>query len=163
MELPVSRQHSLYPGKLCSVRQSGRVYDISTIPNAYNSVQQDIANIAQMLINYQTVLTSPNKVCDYRGFKWILGIPGATLFNSVQTPNESIFNGTRTGPGSYSGSNGNNTDEGWSYPATSQHPGGVNVTMADGHVQFIKNSISKPTWWALSTKANGEIISSDAY
>ena len=66
------------------------------------------------------------------------------MFNSVQTPNESIFNGARTGPGSYSGSVGNNTDESWSVPATSNHPGGVNVTMADGHVQFIKNSISKP-------------------
>jgi hypothetical protein len=37
------------------------------------------------------------------------------------------------------------------------------VVMADGHVQFIKNSISKPVWWALSTKANGEVISSDSY
>ena len=85
------------------------------------------------------------------------------MFNSVQTPNESIFNGSRPGPGSYSGSVRNSTDESWSVPATSNHPGGVNVTMADGHVQFIKNSISRPIWWALSTKANGEVISSDSY
>jgi prepilin-type N-terminal cleavage/methylation domain-containing protein/prepilin-type processing-associated H-X9-DG protein len=143
--------------------KSGRVYDISAIPNAIPTVQGDIQAIAQMLINYQTVLTSPNKVVDYRGYKWIMGIPGATMFNSVQTPNESIFNGARTGPGSYSGSVGNNTDESWSVPATSNHPGGVNVTMADGHVVFVKNSISKPVWWALSTKANGEVISSDSY
>ena len=145
------------------VAASGRVYDVSAIPNGYNLVQQDIAAIANMLINYQTMLTAPNKVVDYRGYKWIMGIPGATMFNSIQTPNESIFNGARTGPGSYSGSVGNNTDESWSAPATSNHPGGVNVTMADGHVQFIKNSISKPTWWALSTKARGEVISADAY
>src|SRR5262249_53558137 len=44
-----------------------------------------------------------------------------------------------------------------SVPATSNHPGGVNVTMADGHVHSIKNTISRPIWWALSTKANGEV------
>jgi prepilin-type N-terminal cleavage/methylation domain-containing protein/prepilin-type processing-associated H-X9-DG protein len=142
---------------------SGRVYDVSAIPNAVATVQADIQAIAAIFLQYQTLLTNPNKVVDYRGYKWILGIPGATMFNSVQTPNESIFNGARPGPGSYSGSNGNNTDESWSVPATSNHPGGVNVTMADGHVQFVKNSISKPTWWALSTKAGGEVISSDSY
>ena len=52
-------------------------------------------------------------------------------------------------------------DSSWTVPATSAHPGGVNVTMADGHVQFIKNTISRPTWWAISTKANGEVVSSD--
>jgi prepilin-type N-terminal cleavage/methylation domain-containing protein/prepilin-type processing-associated H-X9-DG protein len=145
------------------VVQSGRVYDISAIPNAIALVQADIQSFANFLLNYQTQLTSPNKVVDYRGYRWIIGIPGFTMFNSVQTPNESIFNGGRPGPGSYSGSVGNNTDESWSVPATSNHPGGVNVTMADGHVQFIKNSINKPTWWALSTKANGEVISSDSY
>jgi prepilin-type N-terminal cleavage/methylation domain-containing protein/prepilin-type processing-associated H-X9-DG protein len=143
--------------------KTGRVYDVSAVPNAQQLVAADIAAIGQMMINYQTVLTNPNKVIGYRGYRWIIGITGATLFNSVQTPNESIFNGSRTGPGSYSGSVSNNTDSSWSMPATSNHPGGVNVAMADGHVQFVKNSISRPIWWALSTKANGEIISSDSY
>jgi prepilin-type N-terminal cleavage/methylation domain-containing protein/prepilin-type processing-associated H-X9-DG protein len=158
----------LYRGNMCFtpasyVVTSGRVYDVSAIPNAYNTVQSDIAAIAAIFLQYQTLLTSPNKVVDYRGYRWIIGIPGMTMFNSVQTPNESIYNGARTGPGSYSGSVGNNTDESWSVPATSNHPGGVNVTMADGHVQFIKNSISKPIWWAISTKANGEVVSADSY
>jgi prepilin-type N-terminal cleavage/methylation domain-containing protein/prepilin-type processing-associated H-X9-DG protein len=43
------------------------------------------------------------------------------------------------------------------------HPGGVNVLMADGHVQFIKESINQLAWWALGTKAGGEVISSDTY
>jgi prepilin-type N-terminal cleavage/methylation domain-containing protein/prepilin-type processing-associated H-X9-DG protein len=158
----------LYRGNMCFtpasyVAQSGRVYDVSAIPNAYNLVQSDISAIAAIFLQYQTLLTKPNKVVDYRGYRWIIGIPGMTMFNSVQTPNESIFNGARTGPGSYSGSVGNNTDESWSVPATSNHPGGVLVTMADGHVQFVKNSISKQVWWALSTKANGEVISADSY
>ena len=92
---------------------------------------------------------------------------------------------------------------GWSFTATSQHPGGVNTGFADGSVHFVKNSInswpvvlngfnygppsnyytysSSPNpasgaavyqltaaakvgvWQALSTKAGGEVISSDSY
>jgi len=47
--------------------------------------------------------------------------------------------------------------------ASSNHPGGVNVLMADGSVKFIKNSVSFATWYALATPDNGEVISSDAY
>jgi hypothetical protein len=39
----------------------------------------------------------------------------------------------------------------------------VNVGMADGSARFIKGSISIPTWWALGTKGNGEVVSSDSY
>lgn len=45
----------------------------------------------------------------------------------------------------------------------SNHPGGVNVLFADGHVQFIKSSINPQTWMALGTRANGEVISNDSY
>jgi prepilin-type N-terminal cleavage/methylation domain-containing protein/prepilin-type processing-associated H-X9-DG protein len=47
--------------------------------------------------------------------------------------------------------------------ATSNHPGGVNLGMCDGSVRFIKDSVSLPTWWALGSRALGEIISSDSY
>jgi prepilin-type N-terminal cleavage/methylation domain-containing protein/prepilin-type processing-associated H-X9-DG protein len=47
--------------------------------------------------------------------------------------------------------------------ARSQHPGGVNVTMADGSVKFMKNSISLNVWRALSSTKGSEIVSSDAY
>ena len=45
----------------------------------------------------------------------------------------------------------------------SRHPGGVNTMMADGSVRFIKNSVNQMTWWALGTKAGGEVVSADAY
>ena len=158
----------LYRGNMCFtpasyVPTSGHVRDVSAIPNALQAVQSDISAIAGIFLQYKTLLTAPNKVVDYRGYRWIMGIPGATMFNSVQTPNESIFNGSRTGPGSVSGSVGNNTDSSWSVSATSSHPGGVNVTMADGSVKFVKNTVNKIVWWALSTKAGGEVISSDSY
>jgi prepilin-type processing-associated H-X9-DG protein len=43
------------------------------------------------------------------------------------------------------------------------HPGGANVLFADGSVHFLKSSISMPTYWALGTKGNGEVLSSDQY
>jgi prepilin-type processing-associated H-X9-DG protein len=46
---------------------------------------------------------------------------------------------------------------------SSDHSGGVNACMADGSVHFLKNSISIPTWWALGSRAGGEVISSDSY
>jgi prepilin-type processing-associated H-X9-DG protein len=47
--------------------------------------------------------------------------------------------------------------------ASSYHPGGVNVAFLDGSVKFIKNSVSAPAWWALSTKAGGEVVSADSF
>jgi prepilin-type processing-associated H-X9-DG protein len=47
--------------------------------------------------------------------------------------------------------------------ANSNHPGGVNILMADGSVRFAKDSINQATWWALGTRARGEVISADSY
>jgi prepilin-type processing-associated H-X9-DG protein len=135
---------------------SGDVYDVSAVPNSLTKVMNDIQTCAA---GFRAA--APGSIADYRGYRWILGIPGATMFNAVQTPNESIFNGCRfqdQGCGI-----GCNTDSSWTVPSTSAHPGGVNVTMADGHVAFIKNSISRTIWWAIATKANGEVVSADAY
>ncbi len=48
-------------------------------------------------------------------------------------------------------------------PPNSNHPGGVNMALADGSVKFIKDTINLPTWWALGTKAGSEVISADQY
>jgi len=47
--------------------------------------------------------------------------------------------------------------------ASSNHPGGVNVCFGDGSVKFIKDTISGPTWWALGSRNQGEVVSADAY
>jgi prepilin-type processing-associated H-X9-DG protein len=47
--------------------------------------------------------------------------------------------------------------------ASSMHPGGVNVMMADGSVRFIKNSVSQLVWYGIASMNGGEAISSDAF
>ena len=47
--------------------------------------------------------------------------------------------------------------------ARSQHPGGVNVLLADGSVQFIKSTVNINTWRGLGSRSGGEVISADAY
>jgi prepilin-type processing-associated H-X9-DG protein len=45
----------------------------------------------------------------------------------------------------------------------SNHPGGVNVCFGDGSVKFVKDSIAPQTWWAIGSRAVGEVVSSDSY
>jgi len=42
--------------------------------------------------------------------------------------------------------------------ARSQHVGGVNVSMLDGSVRFVSNTIDPITWWNLFTISGGEVI-----
>jgi prepilin-type N-terminal cleavage/methylation domain-containing protein/prepilin-type processing-associated H-X9-DG protein len=72
------------------------------------------------------------------------------IFATLTTPN---FTGTDC---DYSSGGG-------MFAARSHHSGGVNTLLADGSVRFIKNSINQTTWWALGTKAVGEVVSSDSF
>jgi prepilin-type N-terminal cleavage/methylation domain-containing protein/prepilin-type processing-associated H-X9-DG protein len=47
--------------------------------------------------------------------------------------------------------------------ARSNHPGGVNAAFVDGHVAFVKDTVSVRTWNALGTRAGGEVISADSF
>jgi len=93
-----------------------------------------------------------------RGQYWALGSPGFTFYNTIITPNsnQSPWSACRT-----DGNSG--ADYADVINANSNHSGGVNVGFADGSVKFIKDSISPQTYWALGTKAGGEVVSSDSY
>jgi prepilin-type processing-associated H-X9-DG protein len=47
--------------------------------------------------------------------------------------------------------------------ARSRHTGGVNSCFADGHVQFINNSISQWVWCMLQSKNDGVVFDSTSY
>lgn len=47
--------------------------------------------------------------------------------------------------------------------ATSNHPGGVNVLMADGAVRFVSEGVDREVWWALGSIANQEQISNTSF
>jgi prepilin-type N-terminal cleavage/methylation domain-containing protein/prepilin-type processing-associated H-X9-DG protein len=91
---------------------------------------------------------------DYSGFYWAAGSYNMTVFNFVLTPNHKVKDCSPWGDVA--------TGYGFITPR-SNHPGGVNVVLADGSVRFIKDSINPQNWYALGTRAGGEIISSDSY
>ena len=103
------------------------------------------------------------------GQLWIATYPMWLVINAYNhfgTPNQMNC----TNPSEPSGIDGNSGGQVGYYvaplgsaPPSSNHPGGVNVAFADGSVHFIKDSVSPPTWWALGSRAGGEVISSDAY
>ncbi len=47
--------------------------------------------------------------------------------------------------------------------ATSRHPGGVNIALADGSVRFVRESVNPDIWRALATIRGREVVASDAY
>jgi prepilin-type N-terminal cleavage/methylation domain-containing protein/prepilin-type processing-associated H-X9-DG protein len=51
---------------------------------------------------------------------------------------------------------------GWK-AARSLHPGGVNALFCDGHTLFAKATVDPRVWRALSTRAGGEVVPSDAF
>jgi prepilin-type processing-associated H-X9-DG protein len=81
---------------------------------------------------------------------------GYSLGNTLLAPNPNIPN-CRTCP--WFG----DLDCPGMYGMSSFHPGGANVSMADGSVRFLKASTAMNVVWGLGSKAGGEVISADAY
>jgi prepilin-type processing-associated H-X9-DG protein len=47
------------------------------------------------------------------------------------------------------------------YSFRSNHSGGLNFALADGSVRFVRDTIALQTYWALATRAGGEVIAND--
>jgi len=93
------------------------------------------------------------------GFRWSTGAMGYTMFNTVIPPN----GGGTVKWGACRNDCCPQARHADYVNASSFHSGGVNAALADGSVRFIKNSIAMNVWWALGTRAGGEVISSDSY
>jgi prepilin-type N-terminal cleavage/methylation domain-containing protein/prepilin-type processing-associated H-X9-DG protein len=86
------------------------------------------------------------------GLWWFSGQPSHSRYSHVMPPNS-----WNCAWGGHWG------DMGGAYTASSRHPGVVNLTMCDGSVKVIKNTININVWWALGTRGGGEVISADQY
>jgi prepilin-type processing-associated H-X9-DG protein len=93
------------------------------------------------------------------GHMWVVGAMGYTMFNTVIPPN----GGGQIKWGACRNNCCPQARHADYVNATSFHPGGVNVGFADGSVKFVKTTVSYPIWWALGTRAGGEVISADSY
>jgi prepilin-type N-terminal cleavage/methylation domain-containing protein/prepilin-type processing-associated H-X9-DG protein len=100
-----------------------------------------------------TIYTSQGSLGTERsvGQQWWYGNYWAGAYNHAMPPNSKLCTA------------GNDNYDTVAYGPLSYHPGGVNVTMADGSVRFVKSTISPQVWWALGTRAGGEVISADQY
>jgi len=103
--------------------------------------------------------SSGNSVPQYSfiGELWAEGVPARGMGNVLVAPNSTYPNCL------YSYGGGDTDDDFGSVGLSSFHPGGCNVLFADGSVHFLKNSINQLTLWSLGSRAQGEVISADAY
>jgi prepilin-type N-terminal cleavage/methylation domain-containing protein/prepilin-type processing-associated H-X9-DG protein len=128
---------------------SAEAHDASTL--SYQGIIVPALNACTQAYQLGTNITGST------GLRWAYGGLGYTLFQTVVVPNGMPWNtcmdqcpGCQLTAATFSN-------------AQSNHPGGVNVLFADGSAHFVKSSINPQTWMALGTRANGEVISSDAY
>jgi prepilin-type processing-associated H-X9-DG protein len=128
----------------------------STVVNS--GVSNGTATVSNSFAYYQVcktkdpLSTNASLYSDWAlGDYWHAGsITGGTRYNHVMPPN--------TWSCGYGG-----THDGGASTASSRHPGGVNVLMADGSVRFTKQTINVQVWEAMGSRNGGEIIDASAY
>jgi prepilin-type N-terminal cleavage/methylation domain-containing protein/prepilin-type processing-associated H-X9-DG protein len=105
--------------------------------------------------------SSPLGFQSTRGVKWHYGAPGHSLYNHRRPPNDRRYDCRGGLPHS------DKSDPDWNHlslniTARSKHPGGVHSLFCDGHVGFVKDTVSVAVWQALGSRNGGEVVSADA-
>jgi prepilin-type N-terminal cleavage/methylation domain-containing protein/prepilin-type processing-associated H-X9-DG protein len=97
--------------------------------------------------------TAQWNVSDPRGFAWVNGEYRCGLYNHHEPPNSAVPDcmGVQLG----GGVKVQFTPYGWR-AARSNHPGGVNVLLADGSLRFMGEDVEPALWRDLATIAGGE-------
>jgi prepilin-type N-terminal cleavage/methylation domain-containing protein/prepilin-type processing-associated H-X9-DG protein len=113
-----------------------------------------ITNISPTLFlppaTYLTACLTPDSWGGDRGREWSRGSFFMSSYNHFLVPNSQYADCTDSGRNAAIGG------------PRSFHPGGVNMLMLDGHVQFLKNTVNLATFRAISTIGNGEVVSADS-
>jgi prepilin-type processing-associated H-X9-DG protein len=128
----------------------------NVFPAGYASTPQTMtpANLNQWLNTCNSALSAGSGNWSWDGEVWSFGFPSSTLGNLVAAPNPVV--------GCVAGAAGGLPIAG-AIGLSSFHPGGANVLFCDGSVKFLKSSVSLNTLWALGSRAQGEVVSADAY
>jgi prepilin-type processing-associated H-X9-DG protein len=123
---------------------------------AQGGIQKDIAAVLSDFQLCTAKFQSPGGAGGGSGSRWGNGAMGYNMYNTIGTPNGTKWATCRMDCciQAQHAHYGN---------TSSNHSGGVDAAMADGSVKFLKNSISMQIYWALGTRASGEVISSDSY
>jgi prepilin-type processing-associated H-X9-DG protein len=82
------------------------------------------------------------------GQNWVNANYRISLYNHVVTPNKKTCTDDTAG----------NAGEG-AFPATSFHPGGVNLLLADGSTRFVREAVSWGVWQAVAGRKDGGAVS----
>ena len=115
------------------------------------------ANAYVPLTNYQNACRAASALSGFDAKGRVWGTDFAAQgggYSHVMTPNQNacVFQG-QTQPVEWSAV---------CVGASAFHPGGVNVGFLDGSVRFLKDGVSPPAWWAIATRAGGEVIDAGA-
>jgi prepilin-type processing-associated H-X9-DG protein len=93
------------------------------------------------------------------GVRWGYGGVGISMFNTVVTPNSKTVQWNTCSPSN----GGGNNDYAVYSNVQSNHPGGAQVLLGDGSVRFVKDSVQQAIWYALGTKAHGDVVDASQY
>lgn len=115
----------------------------------------DNATNGPELTNYASQCVPGGRLQQTRGSRWLYGAPGHSMYNHIRPPNDAGIDCRGGLPHS------NRTNYWWdrlshNVAAHSRHPGGVSTLFCDGHVQFVRDTISVLTWQALGSRSGGE-------
>ncbi len=110
----------------------------------------------QTVLQYQQKCqTSTSVAYAQKGIDWLLDTCGkGGCYSHIMNPNKKAC--------WYGAGDNGNTDT-TVVGTSSNHPGGVNVGFLDGSIKFIKESVSNQTWWAIATRAGGEVVDASSY
>ncbi len=119
----------------------------------FGGTAQDVPVVYNNCMASKTLYVNQGSLGSVRvvGQSWFQGNYYAGSYNHAIPPNGKLC------------ANGNENYSATAYGPSSLHPGGVNMAMADGSVRFVKQTITPQIWWALGTRAGGEIISADQF
>lgn len=103
-------------------------------------------------------MTGANNQISRAGRNWVWGNYIPTRYNHIMPPNHMSCS---RGPGGRLDWKVN--DHGGATTATSLHPGGVNLAMADGSVRFVTEQVDYLVWWAVGSRNGHEPIPLDNF